>query len=229
MRALPASDLVPTRGAPYRFGPTVDGHVVPSMDGPVVNDVPILTGWNGGEGAASSRQLLDAPVSRTEFETQMRTQYGADAEALLAAYPSGADAAAAAHAAGHDATVMGGAAWAAGHGKAPLYYYDFTHVMPGDTAAGWGSYHSSELPYVFGSLFTLQRPWSDTDRKVSQVLMGYWVNFINTSDPNGNGLPRWPAFDATKGDVMDLNEAPHMRPIAGDSQRAFFTHWYAAH
>jgi para-nitrobenzyl esterase len=101
--------------------------------------------------------------------------------------------------------------------------------MPGDTAAGWGSYHSSELPYVFGSLFTLQRPWSDTDRKVSQVLMGYWVNFINTGDPNGNGLPRWPAFDATKGDVMDLNEAPHMRPIAGDSQRAFFTHWYAAH
>jgi para-nitrobenzyl esterase len=229
MRALPASDLVPVRGASFRFGPTVDGHVVPSMDGPVVNDVPILTGWNGGEGAASSQQLLDAPVSRADFEARMRAQYGADTDALLAAYPSGADASAAAHAAGHDATMMGGAAWAAGHGRAPLYYYDFTHVMPGDTAAGWGSYHSSELPYVFGSLFTLDRPWTDADRQVSRLLMGYWVNFINSGDPNGSGLPRWTVFDAAKGDVMDLNQAPRMRAIANDDQRAFFTRWHAGH
>jgi carboxylesterase type B len=55
------------------------------------------------------------------------------------------------------------------------------------------------------------------------------VNFINTGDPNGGGLPRWAPFDAARGDVMDLNPAPHMRPIANDSRRAFFTRWYAGH
>jgi len=228
MRALPASDLIPVRGAPYRFGPTVDGHVTPSMEGPVVNDMPILTGWNGGEGAASSKQLLDAPVSRSQFEAGIREQYGAHADALLATYPSGEDAAAAAHAAGHDATMMGGALWAAGHGRAPVYYYDFEHVMPGNTAATWGAYHSSELPYVFGSLFTLDRPWTAADRKVSAVLQAYWVNFIKTGNPNGGGLPRWTAFDAATENVMALSGRPHMRPIADAQRRAFFTHWFAA-
>jgi para-nitrobenzyl esterase len=228
MRALPASALVPVRGAPYRFGPTVDGHVVTTMDGPVLNDVPILTGWNGGEGAASSSQLLNAPVSRADFAAKARAQYGGSADALLAAYPSGADAAKAAHQAGHDAVMMGGALWAAHHGKAPLYYYDFEHVMPGDTAATWGSYHSSELAYVFGSLFTLKRPWTASDRAVSALLQGYWVNFIKTGDPNGAALPRWAPFDADKADVMALGRAPHMRTIANPQQRAVFTRWYGA-
>ena len=229
MRALPAADLVPVRGKSWRFAPTVDGHVVPAMDGPVVNDVPVLTGWNGGEGAASGQQLLNAPVARADFEARMHEQYGADAGALLAAYPSGADASAAAHAAGHDATMMGGAVWAGGHGKAPLYYYDFTHVMPGDTAATWGAYHSSELPYVFASLFTLDRPWTATDRKVSAVLQAYWVNFIKTGDPNGGTLPIWTPFDAAKDYVMALDATPHMRTIANPQRRAFFKRWYASH
>jgi para-nitrobenzyl esterase len=142
MRALPASALVPVKGAPFRFGPSADGAVLPG--GPIVVDVPILTGWNGGEGSVGSGRLLTTPVSRADFEKQASAMLGANAAAMLALYPSGDDAQAAARQAGHDGTMMSGAAWAAARsGHAPLYYYDFEHVMLGDTAADWGSYHSS--------------------------------------------------------------------------------------
>lgn len=215
LRLLPASELVPEKGTPYRFAPVTDGLVVPDSAGPIVNDVPILTGWNAGEGAAPPGKLLNQPVSRAEFETWAKAQPGLDAAAVLAAYPSGDDASAAMHAAGHDAMMESGAGWAASRGgKAPLYYYDFEHVMPGDTALTYGSYHSSELPYVFDTLHTLTaRRFTAEDARVSAMLQGYWVNFIKTGDPNGSSLPHWAAFDPEANMVMALGLEPHMRPL----------------
>jgi para-nitrobenzyl esterase len=222
LHALPAAELVPVSGSGFRFGPSVDGQVIPSMNGPVMN-VPVLTGWNAGEGAAPPGKLLTTPVSRADFTAAANSMVGADAPALLALYPSGDDATAAMHAAGHDATMMGGAAWIAARGaNAPAYYYDFEHVMPGVTAADYGSYHSSELPYVFGTLDMLHRPTTDTDQKVAAVMQAYWVNFINTGNPNGGTLPQWAAFDPAKNTVMALSAAPHMRPIADAAKAQAF-------
>ncbi len=217
MRALPPEALVPVRGAPFRFGPSLDGHVIADWNAPML-DVPVLTGWNAGEGAAPPGKTLVSPVSRTEFEAQAATP---DAKAALALYPSGADASAAAHAAGHDTMMMSGAAWiAARHAKSPTYYYDFEHVMPGAEAAPYGSYHSSELPYVFDTLHTLNRPWTEADYRVSALLQAYWVNFIKTGDPNGGALPRWTAYDPARNDVMALGTTPHMRPITDPAKAA---------
>ncbi len=215
LRLLPASELVPEKATPFRFGPVTDGFVVPDSAGPIINDVPVLTGWNAGEGATPPGKLLNQPVSRAAFEAWAKSAPGLDARAVLAAYPSGDDASAAMHAAGHDAMMEGGAGWAAARGaKAPLYYYDFEHVMPGDTALTYGSYHSSELPYVFDTLNTLQqRRFNADDARVSAVLQAYWVNFIKSGDPNGGGLPHWAAFDPGANSVMALGPEPHMRPI----------------
>jgi para-nitrobenzyl esterase len=41
--------------------------------------------------------------------------------------------------------------------------------------------------------------WDADDRKVSETMSGYFANFIKTGNPNGPGLPEWPAYSANKG------------------------------
>jgi para-nitrobenzyl esterase len=215
LRALPAGALVPVRGQSFRFGPSVDGAVIPSA-GATVIDVPVLTGWNAGEGAIGNGRLLNTPVSRADFEKQSESMLGAGAKTILGLYPSGDEAGEAARRAGHDATMMSGAGWIAArqvHTRSPVFYYDFEHVMPGAEAVPYGSYHSSELPYVFDTLHSLKRPWTESDYRVSALLQAYWVNFIKTGNPNGGQLPNWSAFNSSRNDVMALDVSPHMRPI----------------
>ena len=60
-----------------------------------------------------------------------------------------------------------------------------------------GAVHSAEIQYAMGNLDLDDRyAWEPDDRKVSETMQGYFVNFIKTGDPNGPGLPAWPAYDA---------------------------------
>jgi para-nitrobenzyl esterase len=164
---------------------------------------------------------LNTPFSRADFEKQGEANLGASAKEILGLYPSGDEAGEAARRAGHDAIMMSGAGWIAArqaHTRSPVFYYDFEHVMPGAEAVPYGSYHSSELPYVFDTLHTLKRPWTEIDYRVSALLQAYWVNFIKTGDPNGGPksktrLPKWSAFAYSRNEVMALGVTPHMRPI----------------
>jgi para-nitrobenzyl esterase len=45
----------------------------------------------------------------------------------------------------------------------------------------------------------------------------YWSNFAKTGDPNGEGLPRWPAYSQDGYQVMHLRADPG---AAADEQRA---------
>jgi para-nitrobenzyl esterase len=58
-----------------------------------------------------------------------------------------------------------------------------------------GAAHSAEIQYAMGNLPLDKRyAWEPGDFKVSQTLQGYFVNFIKTGNPNGPGLPDWPAY-----------------------------------
>ena len=37
----------------------------------------------------------------------------------------------------------------------------------------------------------------------------YWTNFAKYSDPNGQGLPQWPAFSDANPVVMHFAKTPH--------------------
>ena len=38
--------------------------------------------------------------------------------------------------------------------------------------------------------------WEPADYKVSDQMQAYFVNFIKTGNPNGAGLPEWPAYSS---------------------------------
>lgn len=226
LRALPAEALVPRPGD-ARLAPSIDGDLIPDlpMAEVLMLDVPVMTGWNGGEGTGAGPQ---PGLTAANYAERITALGGTGAVSL---YPAGGDPVAALRAAGHDSTMISGAGWArarAAKARSPLYYFDFGHVMPGYTAADWGAHHSSELPYVFGTLDRLAgRPLTDTDRKVATVMQAYWLNFIKTGNPNGSGLDgqrlaAWRPFDPARDEVMALDENPGMRSITNPERTALW-------
>ena len=74
--------------------------------------------------------------------------------------------------------------------------------------------HASEIPYVFGNLSVSNqlflKPTSAPTTQaatLADVMSSYWVNFAKTGNPNGSGLPTWPAYTDAGGTVMALGTA----------------------
>ena len=106
--------------------------------------------------------------------------------------------------------------------KAKAYTYYFTRGIPWPEHPEFGAFHTGDLPYFFATLKHLDRPWEVIDRKLSETASNYWVNFSRTGNPNGKGLPNWPAFDAGSQVTMELGEKIGVRPVAEKEKLAFF-------
>jgi para-nitrobenzyl esterase len=66
--------------------------------------------------------------------------------------------------------------------------------------AARGAVHSAEIEYALGNLSTNNvYEWTPDDYKVSQVMQNYFANFIKKRNPNGKGLPKWPAASKAGG------------------------------
>lgn len=92
---------------------------------------------------------------------------------------------------------------------APVYAALFAQVMPGAQSTHWGAFHTSDVPYALGNLAASpDRSWTESDHRLSTCMMGYWLNFVRHGDPNGAGLPAWPALDVNQPCLMRLAESP---------------------
>ena len=147
-----------------------------------------------------------------DFVRQTQENYGAQAGALLGAYPHAneADAARATRHVRNDSSFAWNAwTWARqqskqGRDKAYLYYYD-NH---GPQAEGSG--HGSDVPFAFQTLTTRRAP-TPQDLALSDMISSYHVNFAMTGNPNGKGLPNWPAFTDRNRQAMVFDAAPGAR------------------
>jgi para-nitrobenzyl esterase len=56
-----------------------------------------------------------------------------------------------------------------------------------------------------------RRTPSHDDLALSDMISSYYVNFATTGDPNGKGLPQWPAFSDKDQQVMVFDAMPGAR------------------
>jgi para-nitrobenzyl esterase len=209
-----SADTIQAATAGTTFRPVADGYVV-SRDLYTLyaqhkfNDTPVLLGNVSDETLAFGGPKSVTPV---DFEKQIREQFGAQADAVLNAYPhaNDAEAARATRQVGNETTFTWNTwAWARqqsqqGKGKVYSYYYN-NH---GPQAEGSG--HGSDVGFVFQTL-AIRRAPSPEDLALSDMISSYYVNFAVTGNPNGKGLPSWPAFTDKNPQVMVFDAAPSAR------------------
>jgi carboxylesterase type B len=89
------------------------------------------------------------------------------------------------------------------------YVYQFLRSIPGKGEKTLGSFHSLELPYVFGAFRQPAWNWlpfEPKDFSLGESIQNYWINFAKTGNPNGSNLPNWPMFDATRQATMEFTQ-----------------------
>ncbi len=212
-----------------RFGIVVDGYVLPMSAGEAFaqgkqNDVPTITGCNREDLGGGSTH----PTTTAEEFQHTAQRYGDLAAEFLKLYPAANDEQAkiASNESAWDSERANQYFWAVNRAKtakAQAYLYFWEHVLPGPDADRYGAFHTSEVPYVMNTLYTSDRPFTEEDRKIADMMSSYWVNFIRTGDPNGKGLAHWPSVSERPGTTFEVGDRAVVIPVAGDKAKlAFF-------
>jgi para-nitrobenzyl esterase len=191
------------------FTPVIDGYVLPKpipeiFDSKNYSDVPLLTGWNNDE--------TFTPVTSTEeFRKRVAKNFGDNATTVLTYYPINTEEQSKRSQVelGRDESFgLSNYAWAKIHsdGNSDVYVYNFLRKPPATPDfVKFASFHTAEVPYVFNTLPFFNRPLEKEDYQLAEVMSSYWVNFARTGNPNGEGLPEWPAFEKKDAVIMNFD------------------------
>lgn len=218
-----------SRGLGLIYVPLVDGYVIP--DDPAVlmgtnsqSNVPLLIGHNADEGLFYARDL---PRTLEDYRAFVRARFPAElADAVLARYPAATDADVAVVAPLLDGesrliapTVL--TARAASN-VSDVYMYRFSRIAPSSRSAWGGAAHTTEVPYVFDNTSGDASQFDEIDRTVSGAMAAAWVRFAKGGNPNGGGLPQWPAYRSPDYRLLDFGDVATVRSNARSPHIDFF-------
>ena len=197
----------------------IDGHLLPrqlvdTFDRGEQAPVPLLAGFNSGEIRSLRILAPPPPASAAQYESTIHERYRDLAGAFLRLYPAG-DLEESILAATRDALYGWTAVRLVRKQTArglPSFLYFFDHGYPSEDAAGLHGFHGSELPYVFGTLDLTPPLWpkipdTESEKRLSEAMIGYWSSFARTGHPTAAHEPAWPAYGAT-GAYLDVTDAP---------------------
>ncbi len=192
--------------------PDIDGYFLPAGVPDIFaagkqNDVATVSGFTRDESSNALRAAGDLEA----YVAAAHKLYGDQAERFLKLYPAASDAEAKAMgvtAAREGQAEAGTRNWALAQsatGKAPFYMYMFSRVHPFaegvkffDDPKSIGAYHTSDVPYWFGTQdafnkFRVTRDWTPFDRDLSDRMEDCLVAFARTGDPSTAATP-WPRW-----------------------------------
>lgn len=191
LRALDARTLVNEAYTQHYM--TVDGYALvetpyESYRKGVHNEEALLHGYNDQE---SGPFIIFGHANLKNYEQMVRGYFKEHADAVLSLYDPKTDAEADAY----WARIYGAVffdyphyclARLAGEQGIPAYEYYFSK-----TNGRLSAWHSGEMIYLYGNIPSDSKLFDAYDRTLSETMQSYLLNFMNTGDPNGEGLPAW--------------------------------------
>jgi para-nitrobenzyl esterase len=229
LRKIPADSLLKL-SARGHFPTTVDGYFLPASPQQIFAtgkqmDIPLLAGWNTAEVGAGN-VLGRAEPTLENYKTAVQKLYSDRAEDILKVYQANTDADVL-----QVATDLASdrfiayATWkfidlhSKTNGK-PVYRYLFAKKRPvmanapaGTVDHAIGAAHASDIEYALGNLATNKvYAWTPDDYKASETMQNYFVNFVKTGNPNGNGLPTWYGLQSSIPKVMVIDTESRSQP-----------------
>lgn len=232
---LDSSRTINFRATGMRLAPIVDGYVIP--DDPMtlfeqgkVNAVPMIVGANGNEGSMFT-MISKMPSTAEGFTAILERDFGPKfAATFKGLYPPTEPKKALTELMG-DFMFVDSARYVARnyeHAHAPAYLYNFSHVAAGALGKMLGAHHGAEIAFVFDNL-QLGKETSPADLKIRDAMIGYWINFAATGNPNKSGLPEWPAYTSTDDRSLlitdDIETVQHFRQAKLDAIDAVMEAW----
>jgi para-nitrobenzyl esterase len=188
----------------------IDGRVLPRQvvevfDRAEQGKVPILAGFNSGEIRSLRALAPPVPADAATYEKEIRARYADQADAFLKLYPA-SDLQESIWATTRDA-LYGWTAERLMKKQAalgvPSYLYLFDHGYPAADEKGLHAFHAAELPYMFGNVDRTPLNWpkipaTESEKKLSDAMLEYWVSFARSGVPSASGQPPWPVYGSER-------------------------------
>jgi para-nitrobenzyl esterase len=245
LRATPVSTLSQNLQLPTgEITPPVDGRVLPKMLGEAIangeiNRVPVIEGSTHDEFSLFYKTAIEdalfagIPPAPALYVLIVPTfvdtlQLGKDAGSIFQQYPLGNYE----NKIGLALTAIGtdvlfscpGRRVAQGLSQyVPAFAYEFNDPNAPNifglppTNFPYGSFHASELPYLFDSTTFAgggHAPFTPDQEQLAATMVGYWTRFAGAGNPNGGGTSQWPAYTSANDTYQSL-EPPTPKPITG--------------
>jgi len=90
------------------------------------------------------------------------------------------------------------------------YEYRFSYVAESMRKTWKGAPHATEIPFVFDTVAARYgKELAPADETTAKAALAYWVAFAKTGNPDGEGRPHWPAYDANDDQLRNFtNDGP---------------------